>query len=147
MNRDSIIIFVCEHGAAKSVIAAAYFNQLASESKLNLRAVARGTNPEWEFSAKTMEGLQRDGLTVPEGAPQKLTFSDIECAQQIITFCELPEEYQHNDRSGSSREYPRRGRFAPTLERWDDIPPVSENYEKARDKIIAHLEKMMKRSL
>src|SRR5260370_1083705 len=30
MSQNPIIIFVCEHGAAKSIIAAAYFNKLAN---------------------------------------------------------------------------------------------------------------------
>lgn len=37
------IVFVCEHGAAKSVIAAAYFNKLAAERARALRvAVGMG---------------------------------------------------------------------------------------------------------
>ncbi len=128
MHADSIIIFVCEHGAAKSLIAAAYFNQLVKERGLNLRAVARGTNPDLGFSAKAMEGLQREGLTLPEGAPQKLTLAEVQSAQQIISFCELPEEFL-----GTAN-----------YEKWDDIPPVSENYETARDMILAKLMAIMK---
>ncbi len=134
MNKDPIIIFVCEHGAAKSVIAAAYFNHLAGARNLNLRAIARGTNPESEFSAKTLEGLQRDGLMLPEGTPQKLTRADLERTRQIISFCELPTEYQQ---IGVSRS-------VLNVERWNDVPQVSENYEKARDKIVEHLGIMMK---
>ncbi len=116
-----VIIFVCEHGAAKSIIAAAYFNQLANQRGLNLGAIARGTNPDSELSAKTVEGLQRDGLIPTESAPQKLTLADVESAQQMISFCELPEEFLDK----------------VTYENWSDIPPVSENYEKARDMIVA----------
>jgi protein-tyrosine-phosphatase len=32
------IVFVCEHGAAKSLIATAYFNKLASERGMTVRA-------------------------------------------------------------------------------------------------------------
>ena len=42
MTQNSIVIFVCEHGAAKSILAAAYFNKLARESNLRLTAMARG---------------------------------------------------------------------------------------------------------
>lgn len=145
MNRDPIIIFVCEHGAAKSVIAAAYFNHIAKAKNQNIHAIARGTNPEPEFSARAIDGLERDGLIISENGPKKLTSAEAERAQQIITFCELPEEYQHNGRGGSSREHPRRGRSAPTLEQWDDVPPVSEDYEKARDAILKYLESMMQK--
>ena len=34
MAQDPLIIFVCEHGAAKSIIAAAYFNKYARERNL-----------------------------------------------------------------------------------------------------------------
>jgi hypothetical protein len=40
------ILFICEHGAAKSVIAAAYFDILAGERGLKYRATFRGTNPD-----------------------------------------------------------------------------------------------------
>ena len=117
------IVFVCEHGAAKSIIAAVYFNKLAGEKNLNIHATARGTHPDSELSPKTIAGLRVDGLTPTESMPQKLSLPDIESAQQIITFCELPEAYQHK----------------VNIEKWTDVPPVSENYEIARDAIIKHI--------
>jgi len=128
MSEKNVIVFVCEHGAAKSIIAAAYFNQFAREKSSSLHAIARGTHPDVELSAKAVEGLRRDGLTPPEAVPQKLTFADIESAQQIISFCELPEEYMDQARHKT----------------WWDIPAVSEDYETARDMIIAKLRAMMK---
>lgn len=127
MPQIPTIIFVCEHGAAKSIIAAAYFNKLASEIKLDTRAIARGTHPDNELSPKAITGLNADGLTPTESTPQKLSLADVESAQRIITFCELPEEYQNK----------------ATIEQWDDVPPVSENYEKARDAIIDHLKHLL----
>jgi arsenate reductase len=35
------IVFVCEHGSAKSVIAAAYFNRIVKERNLPFEAAAR----------------------------------------------------------------------------------------------------------
>lgn len=128
MNQKFLVIFVCEHGAAKSVLAAAYFNKLAVEANLASRAIARGTNPDSELSPKTLEGLCRDGLSPTETVPQKLTLADLESADLIISFCELPDEFQDK----------------VMLEQWNDIPPVSEDYEKARNQIIAKLNKMMK---
>lgn len=43
-----LILFVCEHGAAKSVIAVAYFNKMAQGMGVDQRALARGTNPDPE---------------------------------------------------------------------------------------------------
>jgi arsenate reductase len=42
MAQNKKVVFVCEHGAAKSVIAAAYFNKLAKERNLPYEAVCRG---------------------------------------------------------------------------------------------------------
>jgi arsenate reductase len=128
MNHNSLIVFVCEHGAAKSIIAAAYFNKFAQERNLRLHAIARGTHPDEELSPITVAGLHEDGLTPNESVPQKLSAADIESAQQIVSFCELPEEYQKKVFS----------------EQWNDIPPVSENYEKARAVIVAKLNQLMK---
>jgi protein-tyrosine-phosphatase len=127
MLQDSLIIFVCEHGAAKSILAAAYFNRLAQERNLSFRAIARGTHPDQELSLIAVAGLHGDGLTPTESVPQKLSQADIEAAQQIIAFCELPTEFQQNAK----------------VEQWKDIPPVSENYERARDVIIEQLKRLV----
>ena len=128
MSQNSKIIFVCEHGAAKSVIAAAYFNKSASEANLDIHAVARGTHPDQELSSKTIAGLHKDGLDPGESVPRKLSVADVESAQRIVAFCELPEESHAN----------------VGVERWDDIPPVSENYEKARDAIVEKISQLIR---
>jgi protein-tyrosine-phosphatase len=127
MTQDRTIIFVCEHGAAKSIIAATYFNSLAEERNLSARAIARGITPEQELSAKAVEGLRRDGLTPNESVPQKLTLVDVESAEQIVSFSELPEEYQERI----------------IVEQWNDVPPVNEDYAKARNAILAKLRILM----
>jgi protein-tyrosine-phosphatase len=127
MNLNSSIIFVCEHGAAKSVIAAAYFKNLAREKNLRLYAIARGTHPDQELSPGAVTGLHEDGLIPTESVPRKLSSADVECADRVITFCELPAVYQEKT----------------VIERWDGVPPVSENYEQARDAIIEHLNQLV----
>lgn len=122
-----MIVFVCEHGAAKSVLAAAHFNRLAREKRLSLHAIARGTHPDAELSAKTVSGLAEDGLTPEESIPRKLTGEDLESAQRIVSFCDLPDEYHQKS----------------NVERWDDIPAVGEDYQKARDAIVARLETLI----
>ena len=127
MPRDTTVIFVCEHGAAKSILAAAYFNKLAREKNLRLTAVARGTHPDTELSAQTLDGLRADGLSPTESTPVKLDGKELEFAQHVVSFCALPEEYHPKGK----------------LEHWEDIPPVSENYEKARDAIVEHLKVLL----
>jgi len=123
MSLKPMIVFVCEHGAAKSIFAVAYFNKMAQQLGLDQQAIARGTTPDQELSQKTLAGLLQDGLTPTEAKPQNLSLQEIESARRVIAFCELPEEYQPK----------------AVVERWEDVPPVSENYENARDAIITHL--------
>jgi protein-tyrosine-phosphatase len=129
MNLNQMVVFVCEHGAAKSVLAAAYFNQLANEMGLNLRAAARGIDPDEKLSPQAIKGLSEDGLTPTESAPQKLAEADIQSAQRVVTFGQFPIEYHGQ----------------AIIERWDDIPAVSENYAQARDAIIARIRHMLDR--
>lgn len=127
MSQGATIVFVCEHGAAKSILAAAHFNKIAGEKGLDLIALARGTNPDDELSPQTVLGLSRDGLQPTESVPKALTQADIESAKQMVAFCQLPVTYHQR---------------AP-VETWEDVPAVSENYEKARDIIIDHILQML----
>jgi len=122
-----VIIFVCEHGAAKSILSAAIFNKLARERRLNLRAIARGTNPDPEISAKVAAGLQADGLASSESAPKKISKSDLISARRVITFCALPDDYP-----GSIR-----------VENWDEVLPAIEDYGKARDKLTERIDRLL----
>jgi arsenate reductase (thioredoxin) len=88
-SSEGTIVFVCEHGSAKSVVAAAYFNQIANQRGLKLHAIARGTNPDPQISPAAAKGLADDGLEFV-AKPSRLTESDTQKATQIVSFCELP---------------------------------------------------------
>jgi protein-tyrosine-phosphatase len=123
INNKRVIVFVCEHGAAKSILAAAYFNHFAKQSGLEFEAIARGTNPDPEISQQTVAGLSMDGLKPSESVPQKLSTDDIQSAERIIGFCDLPSEV----------------REPFIVEQWEGIPAVSEDYDKARDAILERI--------
>lgn len=127
MDQNEPVVFVCEHGAAKSILAATYFNHLAAEQGSELRALARGLNPEDDLSPRVIEGLSADGLTPIESTPQKLTKADVQSAQKLITFCDLPPEYQQQ----------------AIIEQWDFIPPVSDDYQAARDAIVERVRQLL----
>ena len=67
------VIFVCEHGAAKSVIATAYFNKFAAERKLPFRATFVEPVPG-RLSVRAVEGLKADGVAVPTGKPTPISW-------------------------------------------------------------------------
>lgn len=122
-----VVIFVCEHGAAKSILSAAIFNKLARERGLNLRAIARGTNPDPEISQKVAAGLQADGLVASEPAPKKISKADLDGVRRVITFCALPDDYPGDIQ----------------VENWDSFLPAIEDYGKARDKLTERISRLL----
>jgi len=120
------VVFVCEHGAAKSVVAAAEFNHLAEARHLPYRAIARGTEPQAAIAPSAANGLRADGLAVPSQPPQKLTDADLAHAARVVAFCDVPPELAKNAR----------------ITRWD-VPAVGDGYAKARDLIVSHVESLL----
>src|ERR1700694_3433304 len=72
------VVFVCEHGSAKSVIAAAYFNRLASEKGIPYRAISRATKPDDNIDPKVKSKLAADGLDVSSWKPVKVSDKDVQ---------------------------------------------------------------------
>lgn len=122
-----VVVFVCEHGAAKSIVAAAHFNRLARERGLNLRAIARGTNPDKEIAPKAVLGLQADGLRSSEPAPKKISKDDLIGVRRVITFCALPDGY-----TGEVK-----------VESWDGVPSMDEDYGKVRDWLAPRINRLL----
>src|SRR5687767_4851917 len=121
---QGIVVFVCEHGAAKSVIAAAHFNRLAAQRGLGVRAIARGGDPQPQPSTATVAGLRGDGLLPAPSVPQPLTGRDVRGSAHLVAFdCAAP----------SMKSLSAVGTC------WDDVPPISEGYAAARDKIRDHV--------
>jgi len=121
------IVFVCEHGVAKSVIAAAHFNRLAKEKGLPHRAITRGTKIDPEIPAFIRTGLAADGLDVSGWTPRLLTEAEVRDGDRVITLgCALPTK------------------TARRREEWNDIPNVGENYERARQAIVVHINGLLK---
>ena len=84
------VLFMCPHGAAKSVMASAYFQKLAKERGLNIRVDAAGTDPEPELSKGVVARLQRDGVAIPVDKPRAASAADMKSANIVISMgCDL----------------------------------------------------------
>jgi arsenate reductase (thioredoxin) len=122
------ILFVCEHGAARSTIASAYFNKLAKAQHLNYQAIFRGTNPDSVLTIGTIKGLTQDSFDVQEWKPLLVSKEDIEKAAQIITFnCTLPTNIS----------------VTKPITQWNGIPAISKDYRIARDEILKKVEELV----
>jgi protein-tyrosine-phosphatase len=116
------IVFVCEHGAAKSVIAANFFNKLAVERGLNYEAICRATAPDSTLAPATRAGLQSDHI--PKNAnPVKLTLEDTTNVERIILFTPLPANFNTN----------------VPIEDWSDAQNIDGSYLQRKDAILEKL--------
>ena len=124
VTQQGKVLFVCLHGSAKSLIAAEYFNRLAAVRGLAARATSAGTEPDDVIPPRVAQGLRDDGIDVEGRRPRRPTPADVEGTAVVVTFgCGLGEL--------ASR--------APRIERWDDVPAVSEDFKRARDVIVARV--------
>jgi len=119
-SKPPTILFMCPHGAAKSVLASAYFQRLAKARGLNVHVASGGTEPDATVSPAVAAHLKEQGYSLPVAKPRKVDSGEFVSADVVISIgCDLaalPEP---------------RGR----LLRWDDVPSPSDDF-KAADEAI-----------
>jgi arsenate reductase (thioredoxin) len=118
--RSPTVLFMCPHGAAKSVLASAYFQRAAKERGLNVQVLSAGTDPDAQVSPKVAAHLRSKGYDVPIDTPRRVTAEDMAATDVVVSLgCDLKDMP------------PRRG----TLVTWDDVPAPSEDFAAADRKI------------
>jgi arsenate reductase len=128
--RDKKIAFVCLHGSAKSLIAAEYLNLRAREQGLRLFATTSGPEPDAEVPANVTDGLLRRNIDARRLRPQRVSAEGLADAAHIVSFgCDL-----------AALAPP-----AAAIERWDDCPAVSDDFDIAWDFITARVETLVGR--
>jgi arsenate reductase (thioredoxin) len=126
------ILFVCEHGNVKSLMAASYFNQLAAQRGLPWRAVARGVAPDsTTVPERIASALLADGVDVSEFRPAKVDAAD---AVQAVRIVMIGADLSTRDARDEQR-----------IERWTDVPPASTSYDAARSSLKAHIADLLER--
>ena len=118
------VAFVCLHGAAKSVLAAACFERLAEARGVGARAVAAGTEPDPEIAPAVLRALLAEGIDLRGERPRAVTREDLAAAAVVVSFG------------------PDLSRLTPPgrpIVRWDDVPALSQDFEAGRAAIVARL--------
>ena len=122
------VVFVCEHGSVKSLVAMEYFNRRAKARGVPNRAVARGTTPEPSVPKAVRDGLRGDGFDVSAFEPRKFEASDVAHAALIVSFDEDIANIV-----GAQARYLK----------WDDLPGVLTNYRRGKDEIVRHVDQFV----
>jgi protein-tyrosine-phosphatase len=117
------VLFLCPHGAAKSVLAAVYCQQLARERGLELAVNFAGTEPDTAVAPAVAQLLQKEGFDVSHFVPHRVTASELIEADWIISLgCDV-------DKLPDAHE----------VIQWHDVPLPSQNLLTARDMILARV--------
>jgi arsenate reductase (thioredoxin) len=126
---NELVLFVCDSGAAKSLIAAQHFNRIAETRGVLARAQAAGLEPDREVPRHIVAGLAADGFEVKDYVPHLLTNELVESAIRLVSFdCDVT---------------PRAPR--QRVEMWSGIPPTTDGYERTREAIVTKVEGMFGR--
>jgi protein-tyrosine-phosphatase len=129
MMSMAIVVFVCEHGSAKSLVAASLFERMAKEKGVEARAISRGTSPDPSVPEVVVQALRGDGFDVSSFRPQALTSADVAGAARVVAIgVDLG---------------PLGTKAGPRAVRWDGVPPVSTSYPEARRDLVARIERLL----
>ena len=108
-----LVLFVCRHGAAKSVLAAAELGRLATAAGLAIDVQAAGVEPDATVApgviAFLAEAAHQETLL-----PRRVTGGDVVRAWRTVTFDLEPSDLPS---------------LADATERWDGLPSAGEDPE------------------
>jgi arsenate reductase (thioredoxin) len=122
------VVFVCEHGSVKSLVAMTYFNQRAQARGLPYSAIARGTAPEPSVPNPVREGLRAAGFDVSHFVPQRLAATDVDGALAVVSF--------DQDIASTVTDKPR-------IFHWDNLPGILADYSRGQDAIVKRVDDLL----
>ena len=128
------VLFVCEHGTVRSLLAKVLFEEYAAAVGLNMQAVSRGTKADSMVPPWMLQGLADDHVALGTWHPQTLQASDLRNASFVVSF-DLPTV------ATAGTQVPRA--------QWDSLPSVSRDYAMGRDAIkvrVHHLVDSLKQA-
>ena len=125
------VVFVCEHGTVKSVVALEYFNRMARARHLNVEAISRGTRPDSLVPTPVRRGLTDDGFDLGLFRPAKFSRDDLASAILVVSL------------DADVDSIVRDALPALPVARWNGLPSVTANYANGRAAIEANVARLI----
>ena len=79
------ILFVRVHNAGRSQTAAAFFNRMAAERGMSIRAASAGTHPAASVHEGVAAAMRECGIDISDAKPALMTNALVERAKRVIT--------------------------------------------------------------
>ena len=124
------VLFVCEHGVAKSLMAKLLFERYAREAGLTIRAEARATSPDAALPAWVLEGLGAKRLDAGDFTPRPIDEAAVAKALRVVSF-DLPEVAT----TAVACSVPG--------EQWNELPPASQDFDASHAAIDARVRQLV----
>ncbi len=121
---EGMVLFVCEHGTVKSLLAKLLFEEYAAQVGLPMRAESRGTAVDSVVPPWMRARLSASQLSLGGFSPRALAAQDLAGASYVVSF-DLPAAVSAIARAPRAR--------------WDSLPPASQQFEASRDAIRARV--------
>jgi arsenate reductase (thioredoxin) len=125
--QPSRLVFVCEHGSAKSLIAATFFNRIAAERGLPVRAIARGLTPVRKVPERVVHALRAEGFDVASFEPARASDEELSVATRVV---------------GMEIERSALGPKTVSVEIWEDMP-LTADYRAFRGDLLDRIEELL----
>lgn len=122
------VLFVCEHGTVRSLLAKVLFEQYAAEVGLPMQAVSRGTRADSVLPPFMQQNLAADHFELGTWRPQTLRPDDLANASLVVSF-DVPRAA--TDGARAPRAF------------WDSLPSVSRDYVVGRDAIKVRVHRLV----
>lgn len=128
-DMTGLVVFVCEHGSVKSLIAASHFARATEERRLPFRAVSRGVSPDDMVPPRIVAALREDGFEVEGFRPQRLAKKDVAGATRVVAIGVDLTAHADDARI--------------PIQSWDDVPAASVDYAAARAALQHHIDELL----
>ena len=129
----STIVFVCEHGSSKSLVAAELFNRAAQQRGIPARAISRAVSEKTVEAAvppRLVRSLSGDGFDDASFRPQPLTTGEAKNASHVVVI-----NYDADVDAAGGRP----------LEHWTIAHPVTLEYDGAKAELSSGIDALMER--
>lgn len=119
-----IVVFMCQAGGAKSVIAASYFNRAAQEQGLPFVATAVAAETPYDAVPEPVtQFLANEDIDVASFKPRHVTDDDLSSATKVVSIgCDVANT---------------------NIERWDDVPKVTDDLPGSAASIRKHVDALI----
>ena len=128
LTKRTTVVFVCEKGVAKSLIAATLFEQRAKARGLPFHAISRGMKPQPEVPPIVREKLTARGRDLSGYRAAALSADDASGALRVVSF--------DQDVAAVVKD------MAP-IDRWDGLPPATLEYAAFEAEVAKRVEALL----